>query len=41
VGSLSWPGFQARLPGFGQRIAEKGLVEIELNLGAFIGGAKA
>jgi enoyl-CoA hydratase/carnithine racemase len=40
VGSLSWPGFQARLPGFGQRIAEKGLVEIELNLGAFIGGAK-
>jgi len=40
VGSLSWPGFQARMPGFGQRIAEKGLVEIELNLGAYIGGAK-
>jgi hypothetical protein len=29
------------MPGFGQRIAEKGLVEIELNLGAYIGGAKA
>ena len=41
VGSLSWPGFQARMPGFGQRIAEKGLVEIELNLGAYIGGSKA
>ena len=41
VGSLSWPGFQARMPGFGLRIAEKGLVEIELNLGAYIGGAKA
>jgi len=40
VGSLSWSGFQARMPGFGQRIAEKGLVEIELNLGAYIGGAK-
>jgi enoyl-CoA hydratase/carnithine racemase len=41
IGSLSWPGFQGRIPGFGQRIAEKGLVEIELNLGAYIGGAKA
>jgi enoyl-CoA hydratase/carnithine racemase len=41
VGSLSWPGFQARIVGFGQRIAEKGLVEIELNLGSYIGGAKA
>jgi hypothetical protein len=39
-GSLSWPGFQARMLGFGQRIAAKGLVEIELNLGAYIGGAK-
>jgi hypothetical protein len=41
VASLSWPGFQARIVGFGQRIAEKGLVEIELNLGSYIGGAKA
>ena len=40
VGSLSWPGFQARIAGFGQRIAESGLVEIELNLGSYIGGAK-
>ena len=41
VDSLAWPGFQVRMPGFGQRIAEKGLVEIELNLGAYIGVAKA
>ena len=40
VGSLSWPGFQARIAGFGQRISESGLVEIELNLGSYIGGAK-
>jgi enoyl-CoA hydratase/carnithine racemase len=39
--SLSWPGFRARISGFGKRIAEKGLVEIELNLGAYIGGAKS
>src|SRR5271163_4939122 len=40
VGSLACPGFQARVVGFGQRIAEKGLVEIELNLGSYIGGGK-
>jgi enoyl-CoA hydratase/carnithine racemase len=41
VDSLSWSGFQARIAGFGQRIAEKGVVEIELYLGAYIGGSKA
>ena len=40
VGSLSWPGFQTRVARFGQRISESGLVEIELNLGSYIGGAK-
>jgi enoyl-CoA hydratase/carnithine racemase len=39
--SLSWPGFKARMSGLGQRVAAKGPVEIELNLGAYIGGAKA
>lgn len=39
AGSLSWPGFRARMSGLGKRIAEKGPLEIELNLGAYIGGA--
>ena len=37
VNSLTWPGFQARLPQFGKRIAEKGLYDVELRLGYYIG----
>lgn len=37
--SLAWPGFQARLPQFGKRIAEHGLDDVELRLGYYIGVA--
>ena len=37
VNSLAWPGFQARLPTFGQRIAEHGLDDVERRLGYYIG----
>jgi enoyl-CoA hydratase/carnithine racemase len=39
VNSLTWPGFQGRLPQFGKRIAEKSLYEVELHLGDYIGKA--
>lgn len=35
--SVTWPGFQARVPKLGQAIAEIGLEEIELNLGHYAG----
>ena len=37
VNSLAWPGFQARLPKFGKRIAEYGLDDVERRLGYYIG----
>jgi enoyl-CoA hydratase/carnithine racemase len=40
LGSLAWPSFKARTLTLGRRLAGKGVVEIELNLGAYIGGAK-
>ena len=35
--SLTWPGFQARLPQLGKLIAEIGLDEVERRLGYYIG----
>ena len=35
--SVTWPGFQARVPKLGQAIAEIGLEEIERNLGHYAG----
>jgi enoyl-CoA hydratase/carnithine racemase len=35
--SLTWPGFQARIPGFGQLTAELGAEELELHLGKYLG----
>jgi enoyl-CoA hydratase/carnithine racemase len=35
--SVTWPGFQARVPQLGKAIAEIGLEEIELNLGHYAG----
>jgi enoyl-CoA hydratase/carnithine racemase len=40
VGSLAWPSFKAGTLALRRRVAEKGIVEIELNLGDYIGGAK-
>ncbi len=40
VGSLAWPSFKAGTLALGPRVAEKGIVEIELNLGDYIGAAK-
>jgi len=37
VESLTWPGFQARLPLLRQRMAEKGIEEVESRLGYYIG----
>ena len=37
LNSLTWPGFQARAPEFGKRVAEKGLYDVELHLGDYIG----
>jgi len=39
VESLGWPGFQARLPQLGRRIAEHGLDEVERRLGYYIGNS--
>jgi enoyl-CoA hydratase/carnithine racemase len=36
-GSVTWPGFQARVPRLGKAIAEIGLDEIERNLGHYAG----
>jgi enoyl-CoA hydratase/carnithine racemase len=35
--SVTWPGFQARVPQLGKAIAEIGLEEIERNLGDYVG----
>jgi enoyl-CoA hydratase/carnithine racemase len=35
--SLTWPGFQARVPGFGKLTAELGAEEVELHLGRYLG----
>ncbi|WP_327716939.1 hypothetical protein OG381_16975 [Streptomyces sp. NBC_00490] len=35
--SVTWPGFQARVPRLGKAIAEIGLDEIERNLGHYAG----
>jgi hypothetical protein len=35
--SLGWPGFQARMPKLGERIAKNGLSEVERRLGYYIG----
>ena len=35
--SLTWPGFQARVPGFGKLAAELGAEEMELHLGRYLG----
>jgi enoyl-CoA hydratase/carnithine racemase len=35
--SLTWPGFQARIPGFGKLTAEIGPEELELHLGRYLG----
>jgi enoyl-CoA hydratase/carnithine racemase len=35
--SVTWPGFQARVPQLGKAIAEIGLDEIERNLGHYVG----
>ena len=35
--SVTWPGFQARMPQFGTLIAEIGLDEVERNLGNYLG----
>jgi enoyl-CoA hydratase/carnithine racemase len=35
--SVTWPGFQARIPQLGEAIAQIGLDEIERNLGHYIG----
>jgi enoyl-CoA hydratase/carnithine racemase len=35
--SVTWPGFQARVPRLGAAIAEVGLEEIERNLGDYVG----
>jgi pimeloyl-ACP methyl ester carboxylesterase len=35
--SVTWPGFQARVPQLGKAIAEIGLEEIERNLGRYVG----
>jgi hypothetical protein len=37
--SLTWLGFQARLPELGRRIADKGLYEVELRLSHYIASA--
>ncbi|WP_154905231.1 MULTISPECIES: enoyl-CoA hydratase/isomerase family protein [Pseudomonas] len=37
VESLTWPGFQARLPQLRQRIVEKGIEEVEARMGYYIG----
>lgn len=34
--SLTWPEFQARLPGFGKLVAELGVDEVELRLGDYL-----
>ncbi|WP_030438383.1 enoyl-CoA hydratase/isomerase family protein [Actinoplanes subtropicus] len=39
LGSLTWPGVQARAPQFEKVVAEKGLEEVELHLGDYLGGA--
>jgi hypothetical protein len=40
LGSLAWRSCKARTLALGRRLAGTGIVEIELNLGAYIGGAK-
>lgn len=35
--SVTWPGFQARVPQLGKLIAEIGVEEIERNLGDYLG----
>lgn len=37
--SVTWPGFQARVPQFGTLIDQVGLDEVELNLGRYLGMA--
>lgn len=37
LASLTWPGFQARVPGFGKLTAELGAEEVELHLGKYLG----
>ncbi len=39
TGAVSWPGFQARGPIFGQLFAEFGVEEVERNLGHYLGVA--
>ncbi|MGY3591412.1 enoyl-CoA hydratase/carnithine racemase [Bradyrhizobium sp. USDA 4341] len=41
LGSLAWPSFKARTLALGRRLGGKGTVEIELNLGAYIGGGES
>jgi hypothetical protein len=35
--SLTWPGFQDRVAGFGRLVAELGVEALELNLGRYLG----
>ncbi len=35
--SVTWPGFQARVPQFGAAVAKIGLDEIERDLGHYVG----
>ncbi|TMR94620.1 enoyl-CoA hydratase/isomerase family protein [Nonomuraea basaltis] len=37
LSSLTWPGFQARVPGFGKITAELGTDEVERHLGRYLG----
>ena len=37
VNSLTWSGFQARIPQFAKIVAEKGAEEVERRLGYYIG----
>jgi hypothetical protein len=40
LGSLAWRSYKARTLALGRRLAGTAIVEIQLNLGAYIGGAK-
>ena len=37
VNSMTWPGFQTRLPGVGKLISELGVDEWQRNLGKYLG----